>query len=89
MEVTSQEKTNRQEQEEITTGIVFDLKILLSTIKGKTIFMMNKASLNQDCQADFNEMVNLVEESIIRTEFISIPRANIRALPWEPVRICD
>ncbi len=89
MKISFDTEEDHREQEEMKTGIVFDLKILLSTIKGKTILMRNKYQSDQHSQADFDDIVNLVEESIIRTELISVPFTNLKNLPWEPIRLCD
>lgn len=87
MKSTFQEKASYNRQEAITAGIFFDLKNLLSTIKGKTILMMNRNNSAHSYQPDFNELVTLVDESIIRTELISMPVTTIKDLVCKPVRI--
>ncbi len=89
MENTFLEKASHKEQEVITAGIVFDLKNLLSAIKGNTILMINRANSDHYFQPDFNEIVILVEESIIRAELISIPMTNFKDLIYNPVRLCE
>ncbi len=51
--------------------------------------MINRAHLDHYYKSNFNEIVTLVEESIIRTELISIPVTNIKDLVCKPVRLCD
>ncbi len=76
-------------KDQITAGITFDLKNLLSAIKGRATVMMNRTYSDRSFELDCNELVTLVEESVIRAELSSILKTDNKELTWKPVRLCD